>query len=96
MTIETCISAAQSNGLTYAGLEYAKECWAANVIDTGGGPASDGEAKCNMACGGASFENCGGPARFNLWSFSPSTATSVSVTSGATGKVIATSTLDLL
>jgi hypothetical protein len=40
-----------------------------NSTSNGGGPASDGNVGCNMACAGNASEFCGGPNRLDLYTF---------------------------
>lgn len=49
MTGPACQVACQAGGYTYAGTEYAQECWCDTQINNAGAPAADG---CNMACKG--------------------------------------------
>lgn len=45
-----------------------------NSLSNGGGPASDGNAGCDMACNGNPAETCGGPDRLNMYSYNGTTA----------------------
>lgn len=54
MTTESCIAACNAGGYVYAGTEYATECYCGNSFANDGGPASDGNVGCNMACAGDS------------------------------------------
>lgn len=63
VSIESCEEACYSNGYSYAGVEYGKECWCGNDISNTN-PASDG---CNMACAANAAEICGGGDRMNLF-----------------------------
>ncbi|KAI9650547.1 hypothetical protein NHQ30_000564 [Ciborinia camelliae] len=67
MTNEACQTACSAAGFSYAGTEYAGECWCGNSIVNGNGPAADGNAGCNMACNGNSGETCGGPNRLTAF-----------------------------
>ncbi|KAF2458758.1 hypothetical protein BDY21DRAFT_283734 [Lineolata rhizophorae] len=69
MTNEKCIDKCESLDFTYAGTEYAGECFCGDELMNGGGPAPDGEAQCNMACNGDEDEICGGPNRLSLFIF---------------------------
>ena len=66
MTVALCTSACKQNGFTYAGVEYANECYCGNTLSNGGGPASDSSG-CNMACAGNASEFCGGSNRLNVY-----------------------------
>jgi len=59
VTVESCVSACQSQSFTIAGLEYAQECWCGNAINSPGTPIS--QSSCNQACIGNNMEVCGGP-----------------------------------
>ncbi|KAH8701492.1 copper radical oxidase [Phaeosphaeriaceae sp. PMI808] len=69
MTNAKCQNACRSAGYILAGTEYSGECYCDNQIRNNGGPASDGEAKCNMLCNGNQTEACGGPDRLSLFRF---------------------------
>ncbi|RFU31980.1 hypothetical protein B7463_g4374, partial [Scytalidium lignicola] len=73
MTVELCESTCLAAGYSYAGVEYADECYCGNALQNGGAPAPDGNAGCNMACDGNSGETCGGANRLNLYQYSSST-----------------------
>ena len=49
MTVEKCLDACKAAGYTFAGLEYAGECYGSNAMVTTG-VATDG--RCNMVCNG--------------------------------------------
>ena len=84
MTVALCTSACKQNGFTYAGVEYANECYCGNTLSNGGGPASDGAVGCNMACAGNASEFCGGGNRLNMYKLGapPPAATSTSAAAG--------------
>jgi WSC domain len=67
MTVDNCKTAALNNGLSMAGVEYGGECWAGSKLNSGSGPAPDGEVGCNMACKGSAPEMCGGSNRISLY-----------------------------
>jgi hypothetical protein len=90
MTNELCQTTCQAAGYTYAGTEYSGECYCANEILNGGGPAPDGDALCNMACYGNSTEICGGQNRLSLFVFSAPSFTSASNTTATTNCATAT------
>ncbi|RFU33902.1 hypothetical protein B7463_g2402, partial [Scytalidium lignicola] len=70
MTVELCQAACSAGGFSYAGVEYADECYCDNALRNGGGPAPDGNAGCNMACAGNPAETCGGSNRLDLYQLS--------------------------
>jgi hypothetical protein len=90
MTNELCQTACQAAGYTYAGTEYSGECYCANEILNGGGPAPDGNALCNMTCYGNSTEICGGPNRLSLFVFGGPSFTSASSATATTNYATAT------
>ncbi|KAJ4350376.1 uncharacterized protein N0V89_008997 [Didymosphaeria variabile] len=63
MTVEEC--AAACTQYHYFGLEYARECYCGNTLDSASTqqPATD----CNMPCSGTSTQLCGGPSRLSLY-----------------------------
>jgi hypothetical protein len=96
MTVNSCLTACKGSGFTYAGVEYANECYCGNAISNGGGPASDGSAGCSMTCAGNSSEFCGGSNRLNVYQLgaSPSSGNSgSSPTSTANGSGSATTSV---
>lgn len=66
VTAYSCYTMCQQNGYSYAGVEYARECYCGNEILSPGTPESSG---CDMACTGDSSTLCGGPNRLNLYQF---------------------------
>jgi hypothetical protein len=56
-----CVSTCRQLNYTYAGVQNGNECWCGNSYGNFGTAASQGRT-CNMACPGASAENCGGAA----------------------------------
>ena len=86
VSVENCTDACA--GYTYAGMEYAQECYCANAV-TGGSlingstPAMTG---CTMTCAANSTEYCGGPNRLSVYRTNPTVVASNTTTSapGAT------------
>ncbi len=77
MTIELCQNACKNGGFTYAGVEFATQCFCGNSIGGGGSKAL--EAECNKPCAGNSKEICGGGNRINIFTTATlTTKTSVS------------------
>ncbi|CZR53720.1 related to glyoxal oxidase precursor [Phialocephala subalpina] len=100
LTVELCTSTCQGLGYVFAGMEYAGECYCGNSFANGGGPASDGEVGCNMACNGNATEICGGSYRLSVWDYndaiatvSSSATTASSTASSTSSSASATSTL---
>lgn len=57
MTVETCLAAARSKNLPYAGLQFGGQCYGGNTLS-----ATDrvNEQTCSMTCNGNQGEVCGG------------------------------------
>ncbi|PPR01863.1 hypothetical protein CVT24_001344, partial [Panaeolus cyanescens] len=90
MTIESCLDFCASGGFTFAGVEFARECFCDNVIESPGVPISS--SSCNMACTGNSAEICGGPDAINVFSHSAAPTTTPTPTTSTTPVVTTTST----
>lgn len=60
-----CISACSKAGYTFAGMEYASECYCDNVL--GANMLKAGETECDMACSGDKTTKCGGGNRLSLF-----------------------------
>ncbi|KAN0133552.1 WSC domain containing protein [Lactarius tabidus] len=82
-TVESCVSACQSQMFTIAGLEYAQECWCGNEVNSPGAPIS--QSSCNQACTGDSTEVCGGPGALQLYNFTGAYPLGASVVPAAGG-----------
>lgn len=68
MTVEDCVATCHARGFSFAGVEYARECYCNNDgIVNGGGAAPGGDADCNMLCAGSKAEWCGGPSRVSVY-----------------------------
>ena len=88
MTVELCTAACLAGGFTLSGVEYSGECYCDDSLHNGGGPATDGNALCDMACNGNAAETCGGPNRLDMYSY---TASSSGTTTSASGTGTGTS-----
>ncbi|MCJ1369596.1 hypothetical protein MMC20_000808 [Loxospora ochrophaea] len=66
MTVEYCLSLSWE--YKWAGLEYHRECWAANSLNTTAAPNATSETQCNDACKGDQMEICGGSNRLTTYS----------------------------
>ncbi|CCA72580.1 related to glyoxal oxidase precursor [Serendipita indica DSM 11827] len=75
MTVEKCLDACKAAGYTFAGLEYAQECFCGSAMPTTA-QATDG--RCSMVCNGNNLEYCGGGNGLNLYSYGAVTSTSTS------------------
>lgn len=67
MTVEKCISACDSKGFKYAGLEYSSQCFCGNSIPQDRMPTNGTMGNCLMSCAGDSNEFCGGAARISVY-----------------------------
>ena len=69
MTDEKCMAFCYSNGYTFAGTEYTRECWCGNSVAPGRQPqkTTASLAGCNMRCGGDATQYCGGDAWLSLY-----------------------------
>jgi hypothetical protein len=84
MSIESCTTACQAGGFSYAGTEYSQECWCGNSLMNGHDPAPDGDTGCNMACKGDATEMCGGANRLNMYYYGTSVPTGIQTTAAST------------
>lgn len=66
ITTSGCIKWCDSKGFTYAGTEYAGQCFCSNDFAVPGGQAQP-DSDCNMPCEGNPAEICGGSARLSLF-----------------------------
>lgn len=64
MTVEKCMTACGAAGFKYCGLEYGRECWGGNTLDSKLQSANDPSCamQCDMPCGGNPSQMCGGRA----------------------------------
>ncbi|EPE28663.1 Quinoprotein alcohol dehydrogenase-like protein [Glarea lozoyensis ATCC 20868] len=65
MTISMCLTAC-SNYL-YAGVEYGRECWCGNKLNTGTTSQNLTDSQCNFLCPGNSTEYCGAGSKMSLF-----------------------------
>jgi hypothetical protein len=65
MTVEVC--QAYCAGYTYFGLEYARECYCGNTINTAQGAVAAPESDCSSVCMGNKWEFCGQGNRLSLY-----------------------------
>ncbi|KZF19452.1 WSC-domain-containing protein [Xylona heveae TC161] len=87
MTVEQCLGSCAA--YEYVGIEYGRECWCGNSLNTGALKAASSD--CSMTCSGNSTEICGAGNRLSLYQAKPaalsSNFASGSSTSNATGSV---------
>ncbi|CAJ2505176.1 Uu.00g125700.m01.CDS01 [Anthostomella pinea] len=81
MTVELCAAfchSALANGTALMGVQYGRECYCGNVLNTGSTPAPADD--CDFPCGGNGDEYCGAGSRLNLYRFIPASSSSSSST----------------
>ncbi|KAK7042275.1 putative fungistatic metabolite [Favolaschia claudopus] len=67
LTVESCIGTCKSRGFSYAGMEYANECYCGTGYAVT--PAVKAtESECSMACAGSASEKCGAGFRLSVYS----------------------------
>ncbi|KAF7342070.1 putative fungistatic metabolite [Mycena venus] len=69
LTVESCISTCKSRGFSYAGMEYANECYCGTGYAVPAVKAP--ETECSMACAGSTSEKCGAGYRLSVYSSEP-------------------------
>ncbi|KAL8714368.1 MAG: hypothetical protein Q9220_001701 [cf. Caloplaca sp. 1 TL-2023] len=69
MTVESCVNFCAASGASYAGLEFAQECYCGKSLATGS-QVTD-QSKCNMLCTGNKKEFCGASALLNVYLNTP-------------------------
>ena len=74
MTVESCVNFCQASGATYAGLEYAQECFCGSSLASTAVTAD--ASSCNMLCTGNSKEFCGSTSILNVYKNTPSSVSS--------------------
>jgi hypothetical protein len=60
LTVEACVDFCIAKGWSYAGLEYAQECFCGNALNPTYAPKDGVMGGCNMKCRGSEDETCGG------------------------------------
>lgn len=63
MTVEKCATAC--DGYAWFGVEYGRECYCGNVINSGS--VITDASECSFSCPGNSAENCGAGNRLNMY-----------------------------
>ncbi|KAJ8521357.1 hypothetical protein ONZ45_g1912 [Pleurotus djamor] len=61
---DDCTAACKEAGYRLAGLEYGRECWCGNSLDS---VAPEPDSDCYMRCLGSHLHICGGPDRLTLY-----------------------------
>ena len=73
MTVESCVNYCEAASQTFAGVEYAQECYCGNSL--GANPTTVATANCNMLCTGNNREFCGASNLLNIYQNTPSAVT---------------------
>jgi hypothetical protein len=60
LTVEACVDFCIAKGWSYAGLEYAQECFCGDALSPTHAPKDGVMGGCNMKCRGSEDETCGG------------------------------------
>jgi hypothetical protein len=83
VTVDTCEFACYNSGFILAGVEYGDECWCDHEVQAGTIKV-DG-SYCNFHCSGDAQETCGGDLVIDIYSYNPTTSTTVvAVTTAST------------
>ena len=67
MTVSACIDYCSIGGYSYAGLEYGRECWCTNQLDSRYAPKDGIMGSCNYKCSGDVSQTCGGWAAMSIY-----------------------------
>lgn len=65
MTVEMCLNTCFSRGYSWAGTEYAGECYCGSAVQNGATVMADGD--CSMRCSGDKTEWCGAGGRISVY-----------------------------
>ncbi|KAK4220709.1 WSC domain-containing protein [Podospora fimiseda] len=92
MTVALCANACA--GYNFFGVEYGRECFCGNRINTANGSTPTAFSECSFDCPGNPAEKCGAGNRLNLYRYlpAPPTTTSVSTSSSSTATSLTFST----
>ncbi|KAH8792446.1 WSC domain-containing protein [Hyaloscypha finlandica] len=71
MTAELCMSFCKSNSFTFAGIEYTKECYCANYLNSLSSKLPD--SSCDLGCAGNGTQICGGNLALTIYQQKSST-----------------------
>lgn len=67
MTVEMCANACFGRGYSFAGTEYANECYCGGVVKNGAVLAGGGDGEYSMRCAGETGEFCGAGGRITVY-----------------------------
>jgi hypothetical protein len=73
MTVGSCISFCEAKGYSYAGLEYASQCYCGNSVASDRAPQTGLLGNCFSPCAGDSSEYCGGGSALSIYQSCKST-----------------------
>lgn len=65
MTLAKCQAHCAGLQMPLAGVEYSTECYCSDKLENAS--TLGGSTKCNMPCGGATGQICGGPSALSIW-----------------------------
>ena len=69
MTVEKCVHHCRQQGFLIAGVQWQIECYCGNKHSSQNGKFTWlWQNRCNLPCGGDSFQNCGGYNAMNIYS----------------------------
>jgi hypothetical protein len=70
MTQQRCVATCSARNYLYAGVEYARECYCGDELQTvadGGKAGLAAAASCDMTCSGDADQLCGGSSLIGVW-----------------------------
>jgi hypothetical protein len=67
MTVEKCVDFCTAKGFSWAGLEYASECYCGSTLPAHRAPKPGLYGNCLMKCKGNANEYCGGPMALSIF-----------------------------
>ena len=88
MTVESCVNYCSAAGATYAGVEYAQECYCGSSLPSTATTAD--ASNCNMLCTGNKKEFCGSGGHLDVYQNSPGSVNSNGVPAAMNKANIAT------
>ncbi|KAL0929910.1 WSC domain-containing protein-like protein 5 [Colletotrichum truncatum] len=82
MTVELCASVCSN--YAWFGVEYGRECYCGNTINTSSGSAPTSLSECSFPCPGNPSQKCGAGDRLNMYRNIPTQASTITSSSSAT------------
>ncbi|TVY75850.1 WSC domain-containing protein [Lachnellula suecica] len=80
LTVESCILFCNNTAYTIAGVEYGRECYCGNTLNTDGSTYGVASSGCTFTCAGNNSETCGGPNFLDIYATGPLTSGSTTST----------------